>query len=222
MFELLEVFWKPFVAAVVWWIVPKLLDLAGERLGQLRQLVTRVTPFQLLTFGIALVALLNPMPISSLFPAGEKTSESVSTAPDAAERSGPRQDDSNEQSQGTISEGPIFMDQRTIVVHTEDAGYETVEWGYPPYVAPDVPDVARTHDIDLGCPDKFVPLLSWPRVIGSHPSIDALYSMDTAVHDKGVSISVRAREGRRGYAYVRVVLLCRQIGPSRGGSTESE
>ena len=163
MFELLEVFWKPFVAAVVWWIVPKLLDLAGERLGQLRQLVTRVTPFQLLTFGIALVALLNPMPISSLFAAGEKTSESVSTAPDAAERSGPRQDDSNEQSEGTISEGPIFMDQRTIVVHTEDAGYETVEWGYTPYAAPDVPDVARTHNIDLGCPDKFVPLLSWPQ-----------------------------------------------------------
>ena len=59
--------------------------------------------------------------------------------------------------------------------------------------------------------------MSIPRLT-FYPSIDVLYSVEAQFDDQGVSLGLRAREGRRGYAYITVYLLC---GRSDAGVTGS-
>lgn len=101
----------------------------------------------------------------------------------------------------------FHMARTTITAHTR--GTET--GGESPLLAPNVPTAAQVHELNLECEDGYNPIAAWHEVTGSHPALDVMYSIDASVANDSVMIRLRAREGRRGYAYVDVLVLCSRV-----------
>ena len=104
---------------------------------------------------------------------------------------------------------PQFQVERIgIEAHTSDYRGDKTR---PPYLAPNVPDPAKKHDLDLNCEQGYNPIAAWYTVTGSHPALDVMYTIDAFVEDDGVGVSLRARERKRGYAYIDVFVLCSRL-----------
>ena len=79
------------------------------------------------------------------------------------------------------------------------------------YLAPNVPASAQMHLLDPNCEQGSVPIAAWHEVTGSHPALDTMYTINATVENQDVSIALRARQGRSGYAYVDVYVLCNRL-----------
>ena len=76
--------------------------------------------------------------------------------------------------------------------------------------APRVPAASQTYILVLQCSNEFVPATAWYTVVGSHPSIDVMYTINAGIDESNnVTLELRSREGASGYAYVDVFALCR-------------
>lgn len=78
------------------------------------------------------------------------------------------------------------------------------------YNAPHVPEQARSYPLDVDCPAGHEPVAAWSEKIVSHPG-ETMYTIDADAQNGVVTLAVRARAGRQGYAYVDVVVLCQRM-----------
>ena len=103
----------------------------------------------------------------------------------------------------------IEIVKTSIVVHTDDQN--TASWTEKPtYVASEVGSPAQQYILDIDCPPGYEPAAAWHETTASHPSIDKMYTVDLNVTGSdAVSLTLRARQGASGYAYVDVLVLCR-------------
>lgn len=99
--------------------------------------------------------------------------------------------------------------QKSFAAHTE--GYET-DKTLPELPAPRVPDQAQRHVLGIACPGGYHPVAAWHEVKGSHPVLDAMYTIDASVENKEVVLYLRAREGVDGYVYLDIIVLCSRFG----------
>ena len=78
------------------------------------------------------------------------------------------------------------------------------------YNAPHVPEQARSYSLDVDCPAGHEPVAAWSEKIVSYPG-ETMYTIDADAQNGVVTLAVRARAGRQGYAYVDVVVLCQRM-----------
>ena len=94
-----------------------------------------------------------------------------------------------------------------MVVHTYDQ--DSPSWDEMlKYRAPQVPVAAQEYSVENRCPATHLPAIAWHEVTGSHPG-GTMYTIDVNTDGEEVTLSVRAREGQSGYAYIDVFVLCR-------------
>ncbi|MCV6575111.1 MAG: hypothetical protein OIF58_05185 [Cohaesibacter sp.] len=96
----------------------------------------------------------------------------------------------------------------TITAHTKGTrGDEKV----PHFIAPPVPEPAQEHPLSIQCNSGYDAIAAWHEIIGSHPSSDAMYTVNPNVKNGKASIHLRARTGVAGYAYVEILVLCSRL-----------
>ena len=104
----------------------------------------------------------------------------------------------------------VFVTRVPVVIHT--SGQTSPTWAeLPKYLAPRVPDPAQEYSLETRCPPRNRPVAAWHEVTGSYPG-GTMYTIDPNTDGENVTLTVRAREGRSGYAYVDVLVLCRSVG----------
>ena len=192
--------------ALIGGIASAIVSLAAKpaisHIASLRDRVASVKRFQIFTAGLALTAL-----GISVFPLPPDTPRSpdVRTAPSPDEVEAVRLDVDEPHNQ---NQSVVVLDT-TVVAHTPDPGYGSTWPNETTLIVPRVPDPARFYEVtSLTCPPDFLPITVWRQIAGSHPSLDTFYSVDGRLSEGKVFLGLRAREGGRGYAYIRVYLLC--------------
>ena len=95
-----------------------------------------------------------------------------------------------------------------IQAHT--AGQFSEGWRSP-LLMPHVPAPATQYELDLRCDCGYVPIAAWHEVRASHPALDVTYTISADVVSQRPVISLRARRGKAGYAYVEVIVLCSRV-----------
>lgn len=112
---------------------------------------------------------------------------------------------------GQHSHREVYVIKGGLVAYTPDQSTEA--WDHlAKYSIPSVPARAQSFILDdmMACDQGYVPIAAWHEVTGSHPSIDVMYAVDASVTSDGnIAIMLRGREGKRGYAYIDVLVLCR-------------
>lgn len=104
---------------------------------------------------------------------------------------------------------PFRVVTERITAHTMDVAHTNSSYEYPKYAAPSVPAPARSHELPaVRCECGYTPIAAWHEVIGSHPTVDTMYSIGAGVADEKVTVSLRARQGKQGYSYIRIMVLC--------------
>lgn len=70
---------------------------------------------------------------------------------------------------------------------------------------------AAHYRLGIECPAGYEPAAAWTETTGSHPSADAMYSINADVVDGDVDLALRARAEaeKDAYAYLDVLVLCR-------------
>ncbi len=103
----------------------------------------------------------------------------------------------------------LTVEKTTVTAHTANYyGNRRV----PQLLAPNVPADAQRHVIDLACEEGYKPLAAWHEIVGSHPSLDKMYSVNAEVEGNGViALHLRARENEQVYAYVEVFVVCSRL-----------
>lgn len=116
----------------------------------------------------------------------------------------------------SVAETPERTDQQVlvtrvpVVIHT--SGQTSPGWAeLPKYLAPRVPDPAQEYSLETRCPPRHRPVAAWHEVTGSYPG-GTMYTIDPNTDGENVTLAVRARERRSGYAYVDILVLCRSVG----------
>lgn len=99
--------------------------------------------------------------------------------------------------------------QKSFAAHTEN--YQTNK-KLQELLAPRVPGQAQRHILGIACPAGHDPVTAWHEVKGSHPVLDAMYTIDANVENKEVVLYLRAREDAVGYAYLDIIVLCSRVG----------
>lgn len=111
---------------------------------------------------------------------------------------------------------PTIVSGVAFAAHTSDAYFNVWgEQGVPAYAMPRVPEMARRIELPdevIACPDKFKPVAAWHEIVGTWPEPDVVYTVNAGIsEDDEIEVFLRAREGRRGYAYVEVLVLCTPV-----------
>lgn len=105
---------------------------------------------------------------------------------------------------------PLQVVSTTIAAHT--AGTKGQD-GTPHYEAPRVPADEQRHVIDVRCPFGYEPVSAWHEVVGSHPSVDTMYTVNPVVEGTDLVVYLRSRKDTvGGYLYAEIFLLCGRFG----------